>query len=65
MNLGKRTKKFKLKRRFGGKSYKFVGSRGSKKDANRYADNARSRGKKVRVVKRGETGAKYEIYERG
>jgi len=61
-------KKTKLKRRFGGKQYKFVGSRGTKKDADRYADNARARGKKVRVVpvKPARKGkANYNIYERG
>ena len=57
-------KKLKLKRKFDGKTYEFVGSRGSKRDANRFADNTRKRGKSVRVVQRGKGGASWHIFER-
>ena len=56
-------KKFKgLNRRFDGKVYEFVGSRGTKKDAQDAAKRARKYGTPARVVKRGDTKAPYHIF---
>ena len=57
-------KKLKLKRKFGGKTYEFVGSRGSKRVADKFAKHARNRGKSVRVVQRGKGAASWHIFER-
>ncbi len=56
-------RKLKLKRKFSGKQYEFVGSRGTKTEANKWAKFVRKRGKNARIVKDGKDGL-WLIYER-
>ena len=51
-------------RKFGDKTYEFVGSRGSKKDASDWAKGSRKRGRLVRVVHANKGRAGWHIYER-